>query len=63
MMKKIYKNDISMLDSFNELTRNTFDFDFVQWHASDCEKLYLYQIIGKEKVDIKRVAKAFGGGY
>ena len=34
MIKKIYKDDIALLDSFNELTRNTFGFDFTGWHAS-----------------------------
>lgn len=32
MIKKIYKNDSAVLDSYNELTRNTFGFDFVKWH-------------------------------
>ena len=31
--------------------------------AVDNEKLYLYQIIGKEKIELKRVAKAFGDGF
>lgn len=34
MIKKIYKNDSEALASFNELTRNTFGFDFVGWHAA-----------------------------
>ena len=34
MIKKIYKDDISTLNLFNELTRNTFGFDFVGWHAA-----------------------------
>lgn len=34
MIKKIHKDDISALNSFNELTRNTFGFDFVKWHAA-----------------------------
>lgn len=34
MIKKIYKDDIQALNSFNELTRNTFGFDFVKWHEA-----------------------------
>lgn len=34
MIKKIYKEDIQTLNSFNELTRNTFGFDFVKWHEA-----------------------------
>ena len=33
MIKKIYKDDTAALNSFNELTQNTFGFDFVNWHA------------------------------
>ncbi len=52
MIKKIYKNDISMLDSFNELTRNTFGFDFVQWHAAGhFSDMYVpHVMMDKEKV-------------
>ena len=31
--------------------------------AVEDDKLNLYQIIGKEKVDVKRIAKAFGEGF
>lgn len=34
MIKKIYENDSMALDSFNELTRKTFGFDFIKWHAA-----------------------------
>ena len=34
MIKKIYKDDTALLDSFNELTRSTFGFDFTGWHAA-----------------------------
>ena len=34
MIKKIYKDNSALLDSFNELTRNTFGFDFTGWHAA-----------------------------
>ena len=34
MIQKIYKNDVELLDSFNELTRKTFWFDFVEWHKA-----------------------------
>lgn len=34
MIKKVYKNDSEVLDSFNELTRDTFGFDFTGWHAA-----------------------------
>lgn len=34
MIKKIYSNDNVALASFNELTRKTFGFDFVKWHAA-----------------------------
>lgn len=34
MIKKIYKDDGIALASFNELTRNTFGFDFVEWHGA-----------------------------
>ena len=34
MIKKVYRDDSEGLDSFNELTRNTFGFDFTGWHAA-----------------------------
>ena len=34
MIKKIYKDDSTALKSFNELTRNTFGFDFIEWHEA-----------------------------
>lgn len=34
MIEKVYRNDKELLDSFNELTRNTFGFDFTGWHAA-----------------------------
>ena len=34
MIRKVYRNDGEVLDSFNELTRKTFCFDFVSWHAA-----------------------------
>ena len=34
MIKKIYREDSLLLSSFNELTRNTFRFDFVKWHRA-----------------------------
>lgn len=34
MIEKVYRDDKELLDSFNELTRNTFGFDFTGWHAA-----------------------------
>lgn len=52
MVKKIYKNDSAALDSFNELTRKTFGFDFVKWHAAGhFGDMYVpHVIIDKERV-------------
>ncbi len=52
MIKKIYKDDIAILDSFNELTRNTFGFDFVKWHgAGHFGDMYVpHVMMDKEKV-------------
>lgn len=46
MIQKIYKNDTDLLDSFNELTRKTFWFDFVEWHkAGYFGKMYVPHVI------------------
>ena len=52
MIKKIYRDDSFALDSFNELTRNTFCFDFVGWHAAGhFGDMYVpHVIMDKEKV-------------
>ena len=52
MIKKIYKDDCSALDSFNELTRNTFGFDFVEWHkAGHFSEMYVpHVVLDGEKV-------------
>ena len=34
MIRKVYRDDKEELASFNELTRNTFCFDFTGWHAA-----------------------------
>lgn len=34
MIEKVYRDDKELLDSFNEVTRNTFGFDFTGWHAA-----------------------------
>ena len=52
MIKKIYKDDSARLDSFNELTRKTFGFDFVKWHeAGHFGEMYVpHVIMDKDKV-------------
>ena len=52
MIRKIYKDDNLALNSFNELTRNTFSFDFVNWHgAGHFGDMYVpHVIMDKEKV-------------
>ena len=52
MIKKIYKEDSTLLDSFNELTRNTFGFDFTGWHAAGhFSDMYVpHVVLDKEKV-------------
>ncbi len=46
MIQKIYKNDTELLDSFNELTRKTFWFDFVEWHkAGHFGEMYMPHVI------------------
>jgi len=52
MIKKIYKDDISLLETFNELTRKTFGFDFVKWHgAGHFGDMYVpHVMMDKEKV-------------
>jgi len=52
MIKKIYKDDAALLDSFNELTRNTFGFDFTGWHAAGhFSDMYVpHVVLDKEKV-------------
>jgi len=52
MIKKIYKDDNDLLDSFNELTRNTFGFDFTGWHAAGhFSNMYVpHVLLDKEKV-------------
>ena len=52
MIKKIYKDDISLLDSFNELTRKTFGFDFVKWHRAGhfSDRYVPHVMMDKEKV-------------
>lgn len=52
MIKKIYKDDTALLDSFNELTRNTFGFDFTGWHAAGhFSDMYVpHVVLDKEKV-------------
>lgn len=52
MIKKIYKDDNDLLDSFNELTRNTFGFDFTGWHvAGHFSDMYVpHVLLDKENV-------------
>ena len=52
MIKKINKDDNDLLDSFNELTRNTFGFDFTGWHAAGhFSDMYVpHVLLDKEKV-------------
>ena len=52
MIKKIYKDDTALLDSFNELTRNTFGFDFTGWYAAGhFSDMYVpHVVLDKEKV-------------
>lgn len=52
MIKKIYKEDQQLLDSFNELTRNTFGVDFTGWHAAGhFSDMYVPHVLtDKEKV-------------
>ena len=42
---------------------NAYQCDTYVVGAVESDKLYLYQIIGKEKVEPERVAKAFGNGF
>lgn len=52
MINKIFKDNIALLDSFNELTRNTFGFDFTGWHAAGhFSDMYVpHVLLDKEKV-------------
>ena len=52
MIKKIYRDNDLLLSSFNELTRNTFGFDFVKWHgAGHFGDMYMpHVILDGEKV-------------
>lgn len=67
MIKKIYKNDSEALASFNELTRNTFAFDFVAWHAGGhFSDMYVPHVImdkGKvvSNVSVNRMQFDIGG--
>lgn len=67
MIKKIYKNDNEALASFNELTRNTFAFDFVAWHAGGhFSDMYVPHVImdkGKvvSNVSVNRMQFDIGG--
>lgn len=67
MLKKIYKNDSEALASFNELTRNTFAFDFVNWHAEGhFSDMYVPHVImdkGKvvSNVSVNRMQFDIGG--
>lgn len=67
MFKKIYKNDSEALASFNELTRKTFSFDFVNWHAAGhFSDMYVPHVImdkGKvvSNVSVNRMQFDIGG--
>lgn len=57
MIKKIHKDDISVLNSFNRLTRNTFGFDFVKWHAAGhFGDMYVPHVIMDEEKVISNVS-------
>lgn len=57
MIKKIYRNDNKILDSFNELTRNTFGFDFTGWHAAGYfGEMYVPHAILKEGKVVSNVS-------
>jgi len=67
MIKKIYKDDIALLDSFNELTRNTFGFDFTGWHAAGhFSDMYVPHVLTDEgkvvsNVSVNRIQFDMGG--
>ncbi len=67
MIKKIYKDDIALLDSFNELTRNTFGFDFTGWHeGGHFSDMYVpHVLLDREKivsnVSVNRMQFDMGG--
>lgn len=67
MLKKLYKNDSEALASFNELTRKTFAFDFVNWHAEGhFSDMYMPHVImdkGKvvSNVSVNRMQFDIGG--
>lgn len=52
MIQKIYEKDTVLLEGFNQLTRKTFGFDFVKWHAAGhFSEMYLpHVIVADEKV-------------
>lgn len=72
MIYKIYNDDAKKLDSFNELTRNTFGFDFTGWHAAghfsdmylphvlmDGEKVVSNVSVNKMQFDVGGVIKNY----
>lgn len=67
MIKKIYKDDSALLDSFNELTRNTFGFDFTGWHAAGhFSDMYVPHVLTDEgkvvsNVSVNRMQFDMGG--
>ncbi len=67
MIKKIYRDDTELLKSFNELTRNTFGFDFESWHAAghfgDCYVPHAVTDAGKvvSNVSVNRMQFDRGG--
>ncbi|MBQ8821746.1 MAG: GNAT family N-acetyltransferase [Lachnospiraceae bacterium] len=57
MIKKVYRDDKDMLDSFNELTRNTFGFDFTGWHAAGhFGEMYVPHVILKDGKVVSNVS-------
>lgn len=57
MIKKIYRDDRMALSSFNELTRNTFGFDFVKWHAAGhFGDMYVPHVVMKEEKVVSNVS-------
>ena len=67
MIEKIYKEDQQLLDSFNELTRNTFGFDFTGWHAAGhFSDMYVPHVLTDEgkvvsNVSVNRMQFDMGG--
>lgn len=56
-IKKIYKDDSTALDSFNQLTEKTFGFNFVDWHAAGhFGDMYVPHVMAEGKEVISNVS-------